>query len=413
MVLVRLLFQTAFLAFGQIWANKTRAALTTLGIIIGVSAVIATVSATDGLRKFVLSEFATIGANKVWIFPNRPDRARDRFSWRQIRITREQVDGMLDAAPSLMRLTPVMELSGPVEYGPERRPFVPVRGIRPAWHDIEQRFVTQGRTFSRIDEEERRPVCLINDKAVQEFRMDANPVGRYILVEGRRLLIVGVVETKTVSPIFGAGDAQSEIYVPFSYAELMRPQFGRIYVIAQTKAPELFEDAKAEVTFYMRRMRGLSGDDPNTFGVEAIEQFIQQFNKLAGGITVIAAGFVAISLLVGGIGIMNIMLVSVSERTREIGLRKAVGARPGVILMQFLVEAVVLCLVGAGIGLAIGAGFTFLLKVMPGSPLKEAEVRAWSVILAAGFSAATGLIFGMFPALKAARLDPIVALRHE
>ncbi len=413
MALFRILFQTVFLAIGQIWANKMRSALTTLGIIIGVSAVIATVSATDGLRKFVLSEFATIGANKVWIFPNRPDRARDKYSWRQIRITREQVDGMLEAAPSLRRLTPVMEMSGPVEFGPERRPFVPVRGIRPDWHEIEQRFVTQGRPFSRIDEEGRRPVCLINDKAVQEFRMDANPVGQYILVERRRLLIVGVVETKTVSPIFGADDAQSEVYVPFSYAELMRPQFGRMYVIAQTKTPEAFGDAKAEITFYMRRMRHLSGDDPNTFGVEAIEQFISQFNKLASGITVIAAGFVAISLLVGGIGIMNIMLVSVSERTREIGLRKAVGARPAVILMQFLVEAVVLCLVGAAIGLAFGAGFTFILKVIPDSPLKQAEVRAWSVILAAGFSAATGLVFGMFPALKAARLDPIVALRHE
>jgi putative ABC transport system permease protein len=144
-----------------------------------------------------------------------------------------------------------------------------------------------------------------------------------------------------------------------------------------------------------------------------MQQYIDQFNALAAGITAAAGGIVGISLLVGGIGIMNIMLVSVSERTREIGLRKAIGARPGVILTQFLVEAVVLCLAGAGVGLAAGQGMVLAMRAIPDAPLEGATIPPWAIALAAGFSAATGIIFGMFPALKAARLNPIDALRHE
>jgi putative ABC transport system permease protein len=412
MILLRVLFQTVFLAIGQIWANKVRSMLTTLGIIIGVAAVVATVAATTGLKEFVLREFATVGASKVWIFPRRPHEQRDRFNYRQIRLTAKEVDGLLAACPSFLRLTPVQDITTSVEFGDRNKPFVPVHGIRPVWHDIEQRFVTHGRPLSSIDDESKRHVCLVNDKAIEEFALPSDPSGEVILVDRRRFTIVGVVETKEVSPMFGGDEARSEIFVPFSVADMMRPDRG-IYAIAQTKAPELFEDAKAEATFYLRRYRNLKPDDPNTFGVEAIEQIISQFKKIAAGITAGAGGIVAISLLVGGIGIMNIMLVSVSERTREIGLRKAVGARPEVILMQFLVEAVVLCLVGGAVGLVMGQGIIMGVASIPKSPLSEASTPAWAVALAVGFSALTGVVFGMFPALKAARLNPIDALRHE
>src|SRR5690606_2536659 len=149
------------------------------------------------------------------------------------------------------------------------------------------------------------------------------------------------------------------------------------------------------------------------FRVEIIERFLQQFNQIAGVVTMVAAAVVGISLVVGGVGIMNIMLVSVSERTREIGLRKAVGARPAVVLVQFLIEAVVLCLVGGLMGLLIGQGLTMAIRQSPGAALDKAAIPVWAIILSFGFSAAVGVIFGMFPAVKAARLDPIVALRHE
>ncbi len=414
MIVFRLITQTVFLALGQIWANKVRALLTTLGIIIGVAAVISVVGATDGFRTFILSEFSSVGANKVWVFPQRPQEARDRYSWRQIRMRAAEADGILANAPSIQRLTPVLQFSSTLQHADRLKQFVPVYGIRSVWHEIEQRSVTQGRPFSAVDEENVVNVCLVNDRAVEELalpRIDG-PEQVFVLLDGRRFLVIGIVETKTVALNFGPDQAKSEVYVPFRTAQSMRPE-SSIFVIAQTFRPEQFSDAKIEITYYMRKMRNLRGGDPNTFGVEAIEQVIEQFNRIAVGITAFTAGIVAISLLVGGIGIMNIMLVSVSERTREIGLRKAVGARPAVILLQFLVEAIVLCLVGAALGIALGHLIVTALRFIPGLPLEGARTPAWAVMLSVGFSVVIAVVFGMFPAIKAARLDPIEALRHE
>ena len=412
MIVIRLLIQTVVLALKQIWANKVRSMLTTLGIIIGVVAVVVLAAAGQGFKTFILDEFATLGANKVWIFPRMPDDQRDRFSFRQIRLTIEQIDALMPASPSLAAITPVMQINETVQAGERVQQFVSISGVRPSWHDIEDRSVVQGRALMQVDEDQRRQVCLVNDKAIEELSLPADPSGTTILVDGRRFLIVGVVETKAVSPMFGGDEAQTEIFIPFRTGEIIRPD-PRIYVIAQTTSPELFDDAKAEITFYMRRARNLGPDDPDTFRVDAIEEAIKQFNTIAAGITAAAAGIVGISLLVGGIGIMNIMLVSVSERTREIGLRKAVGARPEVVLLQFLVEAVTLCLVGGAVGLLVGQGMILVLRAIPDSPMKGAEIPPWAVALAIAFSAGTGIVFGMFPAIKAARLDPIVALRHE
>jgi putative ABC transport system permease protein len=410
MILLRLSLQTVVLALAQIWVNKVRALLTTLGIIIAVIAVVVTVAVMVGLKQFVLDQFDSIGANKIWVFPNWPRQARDKFSYRQIRITQPQVDGMLAAVPSLQRLTPIMQMGPSVQFGDIVRRGVQVYGVRPDWHDIEQRFVTHGRTFTSIDEEERRQVCLINDKGVEEFGLDADPTGKFILLDGRRFLIVGVVETKQPNPMMGDQDGQqTEIIIPFATGVMMRPE-PRLFIVAQTWKPDQFEDAKAEVRGYMRRIRHLQPDDPDTFGVEAIEAVRDQFGKIAFVMTATVGGLALISLLVGGIGIMNIMLVSVSERTREIGLRKAVGARPEVVLVQFLVEAVTLCLVGGGFGLIVSEGIVIGLRAIF---LKGAAIPIWAVAIGVGFSALTGVVFGMFPAIKAARLDPIEALRHE
>jgi len=374
------------------------------------------VAATEGLKTSVLKELESVGANRVWVFPRRPREAPERFSWRQIRMRNKEAFGMGAACPSLRVLTPIKGLSMPIEYGDRKEPTVGVTGIWPEWHDIEGRQVLQGRPFLRVDEEERRQVCLVNDKAIEELTLPKEPVGQSLLVDGRRFLIVGVVETKSVAAMFGGGESRTEVFIPFSTADALRPEpLSGLYIAAKTHTPEQFEDARAEIRFYMRNMRGLKPDDPDTFGVESIEQAKEQVGKVAVYITAGAAVIVGISLVVGGIGIMNIMLVSVSERTREIGLRKAMGAQPVLVLTQFLVEAVTLCMVGAGIGLALSVGGVLAAKTFsaPDSFFSNFSVPMWSVYLSAGCSAVTGVIAGMFPAIKASRLDPIVALRHE
>src|SRR5436190_8647134 len=337
--------QAILLALSQIWVNKTRSFLTALGIIIGVASVTSVIAALSGLKTKVLTEFETFGASKMFIFPNRPDGApRNKYPFDRIRLKPAELVALRDNCPSIADLTPQTSFGGNIEYADEIREGVTVTGIWPGWHVIERREILKGRPFTQLDEEASRQVCIVNDKAIDELHLNTDPSGDYILINGRRFQIVGVVETLQ-SAMFGQGTTHSEVFVPFSTAAKIQDDLNHFFffIICKVKSPEVADEAKAEAKFVLRHMRHLEPDEPDTFDVTAIDQFITQFKALAAGITGIAGGIVGISLLVGGIGIMNIMLVSVSERTREIGLRKAVGATSSAILMQFLLEAVTLC----------------------------------------------------------------------
>ncbi len=412
-MIVRYLMQTVGLAGSQIVANKVRAMLTALGIIIGVGAVTSVVAALDGMKQSVLSEFETFGAKKLYVWGQVPRELRGKMSWEKVRLTMEEVEEIQRLAPSVAKLTPAINLRERVVAGAEMKEGVQVTGVWPSWHDIENRFVTMGRPFMSIDEEEKRQVCLVNDLAIDELRLNQDPVGQSILVGGRKFLIVGVVETKDLGAMFGGDETQSEVLVPLSTAVKMRSLMAWPFLIAEATTPEAAEEARAEIRSVLRRMRQLKPGESDTFGTEVMQQHIQNFTAMSAGITMVAGGVVAISLLVGGIGIMNIMLVSVSERTREIGLRKAVGAKPMVILSQFLVEAVVLCLAGGLIGLLVGQALTIGMQNIPDAGLESAAIPAWAIGLSVAFCVVVGVVFGMLPAIKASRLDPIDALRHS
>ena len=405
--------QAISLAFSQIWANKSRAFLTALGIIVGVASTTAVIAALTGLKAKVLDEFESVGASKFFVFPDRPDNApRNMYPWEKILIKTAEVEAIRDECTLVKAVTPITEVGLDVESGDKRIEGITSSGIWPEWHDVQNRFVQEGRPFSSIDVESERQVCLINADAIVELDLPSNPVGVAILIGGRRFMIVGVVET-TQARFFGMNTSSAEIFIPFSVAEKMQDRNFFMRVEGLFVSPETAVEGEDEVRFVLRRMRGLGPGEPQTFQVAAIDKFIEQFKALAAGITAIAGGIVGISLLVGGIGIMNIMLVSVSERTREIGLRKAVGATPMAILLQFLLEAVTLCLVGGFVGIAFGRLAAFGLTKIPGAQLDQADIPFWAVALSFVFSAVTGVVFGMFPAIKASRLDPIEALRHE
>jgi len=410
--ITRFLWQTVFLALAQVWANKMRSMLTALGIIIGVWAVISVMSGLNGMRGFVLTEFEKFGAKKMWVWGRVPDDKRATMSWSDVKLSVYEANLLLQRAPSIDSLTPVTSNSWPVTAEKKRLPSVRVQGIWPQWHEIEDRQVLFGRPFSRIDDDERRQVCLINDQGIEELGLDTDPTGEYILISGRRFLIVGVVETKDASN-FGGGQARTELLIPFATLKMMNPYTWTNFTIQMT-SPDVSEDAQAEIRFILRKHRGLEPEDKDTFNMFILQDEIKQFNAVAGVIGAIAFGVVVISLVVGGIGIMNIMLVSVSERTREIGLRKAMGAKPPIVLFQFLVEAVVLCVIGGLVGLVLAIGTVAILANIPSlSALENTEISKFAVALAIGFSALVGVVFGMGPAIKAARLNPIDALRHE
>jgi putative ABC transport system permease protein len=405
-------YQAIVLALSQIWANKTRSFLTTLGIIIGVASVTAVIAALTGLKTQVLTEFESFGASKMFIFPDRPDDAPDnKYPWPDIRLKERELEAIAELCPSVKSVTPITSLGATIQYGDERREGVSVTGIWPGWHEIERRQVVAGRPFTLSDEEGAKQVCLVNEAAIKELDLPKDPTGRAIWMNGRLFQIVGVVETLQAS-IFDHNTTSTEVFIPFSTAAKLQDPFYFFYMICQIVSPEASEEAKAEARFVLRNVRHLEADEPDTFEIAAIDQFIEQFKAMAAGITVVASGIVAVSLLVGGIGIMNIMLVSVSERTREIGLRKAVGATPAAVLFQFLLEAITLSLLGGLIGLAGGEGLALAMS-LPANGLKDATVPMWAVITSFAFSASVGIVFGMFPAIKAARLDPIDALRHE
>jgi len=371
-VFFQLSYQSVYLALGQIWTNKTRSILTTIGIVIGVASVTAVIAALTGLKAKILTQVETFGTNTIFVFPRRPEKGPMRHaSWWTIRFLPEHLDGLLEHCPSVERFSRI----------------------------------------GSIDDMQVRPVCLIDPKLRDKLHLDRDCIGQSILIGHNRFRIVGVIERRPELRLGEGGEEYYEIFIPFrTLFKLGKPW---IMAFAASKSAEVLEEAQGEIKFFLRRTRNIKPTEPDTFRVESLQSALETFNKIALIVTLVAGGIVGISLLVGGVGIMNIMLVSVSERTREIGLRKAVGAKKSAILTQFLIESVVLCFFGGLVGVGFGQLLTMGIANIPRVELDMAYIPLWAIGLSFGFAGSVGIFFGMFPAIKAARLDPIEALRHE
>jgi putative ABC transport system permease protein len=387
--------------------------LTTIGIVIGVASVTAVIAALTGLKAKILTQVETFGTNTIFIYSSRPDTGSSRnASWSSIRFLPEHLDGLLENCPSVERLSRMASVGRhTVRAGEKSVENVNVTGIEHSYHEIEHRPIIMGRTFSVIDDEQVRQVCLIDPKLRDKIRLDRDCIGQVIRIGHQAFSIVGVIERRPEMRFGEGGEEYYEVFIPFKTAfKLQDPWIG---AFAASKDASVLEEAQAEIKFFLRRTRNIKVGEPDTFRVESLKSALQTFNTIALVVTMVAGGIVGISLLVGGVGIMNIMLASVSERTREIGLRKAVGAKKSAILTQFLIESVVLCFIGGLVGIGFGQLLTMAIANLPKVQLDMAYIPLWAIAISFGFAGSVGIFFGMFPAIKAARLDPIEALRHE
>ena len=392
-------------ALVQIWGNKVRSVLTVLGIIIAVTSTITVVSVVQGFGNYVTDFLKGIGTNSMWVYPQQINR----HSTQRAVLNLDDLNAVARQSTKLGRITPMIFSRANVEYGRELAEDMQLRGIGADFQAIHTRYVDVGRFLSPTDIENTTQVCCLGRDLLDKLRCDESIVGEYVLIDGQRFLVIGLIEEKGS---FAGESLDNLVLIPYTAGLKMYPYL-KDFVLILTEAvdEEAVPEAVAEITRILRSRHELKPGQPNDFVVETQDQFLSFMNNVKTYATSALGGIVGISLLVGGIGIMNVMLVSVTERTREIGLRKSVGARRRDIMWQFLTEAVVLATVGGVIGIVLGYSIGHVASLHPS--MVKVSVPLWAVALALSFSAGVGIIFGLIPAFKAAILHPIDALRHE
>ncbi|OGR63236.1 MAG: hypothetical protein A2X31_11055 [Elusimicrobia bacterium GWB2_63_22] len=395
-------------AFKAIWSHKMRSALTVLGIFIGVGAIISLMTISEGFMKSLLSAASEEDAKKVWVTPRwQHGKPRRRFTLNEVEALRARVPLAEKITPSLNRNLEISAGDKRVESTVNSR-----EGYDPAEQKAKRDYFenrkVEGRFFTRGENLNRARVAVINKALAKKLFDSGEALNAEIRIKGITFAVIGVADNHKAEDIFGG---QPTAYIPLTTAS--KRVFGsqRLdYLEVTAPSPDEAQEARRQIITVLREERGIREDAEEDFEVKTFETQIEMFKSTMGKISAVVYGIAGISLLVGGIGIMNIMLVSVTERTREIGLRKALGARNSDILSQFLIEAVVLCVIGGILGVGLGFGLAwaayFFTKVPP-------TLGVGTIAFALGFSTFIGVGFGFWPALRAAMLDPIEALRYE
>jgi putative ABC transport system permease protein len=401
-----LFLQNLWTAVEQLWVNKVRSLLTVLGIIIGVMSTLVVAAAIEGYSRYVTDLLQGMGTNAIWVYPGRPPGAYEIGGTAEL--TLADVEEVDESCPAISRTAPTVVRDVRLKYR-EREVRAELQGTSAEFQYIRNFFVKQGRCFGPVEIRNAQQVCVIGREVLHNLHADEGILDRHVLVEGKRFEVIGILEEKGS---FLGRSLDNVVLIPYPVALELFPDAARaLLFMAEAATTEQVPEARAQLISALRRRHRLGPNEPDDFRLTTQDEVLQQFNKIKTIAAGVLVAVVSVSLLVGGIGITNVMLVSVTERTREIGLRKALGARRRDVLAQFLTEAVVLSALGGLLGIALGYLLCAVARMHP--DLAQVTVPGWAVGVGAGFSIGVGVVFGLLPAFKAAMLQPIDALRHE
>ncbi|MEO0098850.1 MAG: ABC transporter permease [candidate division WOR-3 bacterium] len=404
------------LSFATFRTHKLRSFLTTLGIIIGVMTVIAIISLIQGLNRTVEQQIQSLGANSIYI---------QKVSWGTGRIDFEEIQKRRDLTledgyaiaqlPSVYKVSPLRShILSSITYQGNKYKMAEIIGSNPDLQYTANYSVSIGRFLQDDDYKRARKVCCLGQEIAENLFPNTNPIGKRLNILGHPFLIIGILAKKGS---FLGQTQDNVIIIPLTtYEQIFKKPTGSaaifrgLSLVAIPRSGKEMEKAIDEIRELLRRRRRLRSDQPDDFGINTQETLRTIYRNITNVAFLVMIGVAGISLLVGGIGIMNIMLVAVAERTREIGLRKALGATNRIILFQFLLESSTLSFIGGVIGVIIGIGIAKLVQVFAKIP---AAAPFWTIVLGFGFSVGVGIFFGIYPANRAAKLNPIAALRYE
>ncbi|HKE28012.1 MAG TPA: ABC transporter permease [Bryobacteraceae bacterium] len=409
------------MALQAVWNHRFRSLLTILGIVIGITTVVVVSSLLTGLRAGVVTFFQDLGPDNIFLFrssgdPSAPDQQLPPKERKRRHLRPEYAEYIRKTCMSVQDVGIQVLIPSVVDGNPliakvrgYESDTIAVTGQSTNMSDISPRDYKYGRPFTFEEEQRGAHVVVIGANVADALFPTGDPIGSAMLMDGAEYTIIGVFD-KAKGGFFGENGFDNAVIIPLRTAETRYPQVDRFMITAKA-LPGKRQDAYDEVDAAMRRLRHLAAGTPDDFSISTPDQIIQQFDRITGLIGLVAIAISGLGLLVGGIGVMNIMLVSVTERTREIGVRKALGARRRDIVGQFLVEAMTLTGAGGVLGIVIAVLITMLVGALV--PSLPSKVPTWALVTGFSVSVAVGMFFGVWPATKAARLDPVDALRYE
>jgi putative ABC transport system permease protein len=409
--------QNIRMAIAQVGAHRFRSLLTVLGIVIGITTVVTVASLLTGLRAGIVTFFQELGPDNVFLFKSsgnpdfEPPKERKRRPMKP-----EYADSIQRWCGAVQQVGIQLLLPATVEGRPLTA-HVPgfetenigIVGQSVNMSEISPRDISMGRYFTAEEDQRGAHVAIIGPNVADSLFPAGDSLGRAMMIDGAEYIVIGVF-AKAKGGFFGENGLDNNITIPLRTAQYRYPQIDR-YMLTAKAFPGKRQEAYDEIEGAMRRLRRLATGVPDDFSISTPDQIIQQFDRITGLIGLVAIAISALGLLVGGIGVMNIMLVSVTERTREIGVRKAIGARRRDIVGQFLIEAMTLTGAGGLLGILIAIAITMLVGALV--PSLPSSVPSWALITGFSVSVAVGVFFGVWPAVKAAQLDPVEALRYE